>query len=97
MAHAAHPPIAASQPALACRLGRYIFRIVPQAGQLTYSVSDGRRTISEPILEVFGSGSIERATSLHGTLKEIASGRLRTKTNSGLGRASQELFSSLLA
>jgi hypothetical protein len=58
MAHAAHLPIEASQPAFACRLGRYVFRIAPQAGRLTYSVSDGRRTISEPILEVFGSGSI---------------------------------------
>jgi hypothetical protein len=58
MARAAHPLIGASQPALACRLGRYIFRIAPQAGRLSYSVSHGRRTISEPILEVFGSGSI---------------------------------------
>jgi hypothetical protein len=58
MAHAAHSPIAASPPALACRLGRYVFRIAPQAGRLYYSVSDGRRTFSEPIVEVFGSGSI---------------------------------------
>ncbi|HEV2494982.1 MAG TPA: multiheme c-type cytochrome [Terriglobia bacterium] len=60
MAQAAAPAsdaeILRSHPRLTFREGRYRYRIVRQGNHSLYSASDGRQTITEPILWVLGKG-----------------------------------------
>src|SRR5437588_2455678 len=45
-----------SRPKLSFRAGPYLFQIVRQGSTSIYSVTDGTRTISAPILYAFGQG-----------------------------------------
>ncbi|PYS77769.1 MAG: hypothetical protein DMF66_08740 [Acidobacteria bacterium] len=45
-----------AHPRMSFRAGPYLFQIMRQGGASTYSVTDGTRTISAPILYAFGQG-----------------------------------------
>ena len=45
-----------SHPRMTFRAGQYLFQIVRQNGQSVYSVTDGARTVSAPVLYAFGQG-----------------------------------------
>lgn len=52
----AESPVLASNPRLTFRSGPYTYQIVRQGREIVYTVTDGTRTISEPILYAFGQG-----------------------------------------
>lgn len=62
MAHAASPGaesvILSSNPRLSFRLDRYSYEITRQGDHSVYTVSDGIRSISEPVLFAFGFGLV---------------------------------------
>jgi hypothetical protein len=62
MAHAlsvsADNTILQSHPRMTFRAGNYSYEIVTDGNQSTFSVSDGKETISEPIPYIFGKGNV---------------------------------------
>jgi hypothetical protein len=62
MAHALEPAadcaILAGQRQLTFTNGPYLYRLTREGGRPTYTVTDGKRTISEPVLYCFGQGEI---------------------------------------
>ncbi len=62
MAHASLPAaesnLLRAHPRLTFQLGPYLYQITSDGNHSTYTVSDGKQTISEPILYAFGFGTI---------------------------------------
>lgn len=62
MAHALGLPaenkILQSHPRLKLRVGQYAYEIITDAKQSTFQVTDGKQTISEPIVYVFGNAHV---------------------------------------
>jgi hypothetical protein len=56
MEHIAEPRILSLHPRLQFRLGKYTWQIVRDGKQSLYSVTDGKETISVPVLYAFGQG-----------------------------------------
>jgi hypothetical protein len=52
----ADSPVLSSHQKMSFRVGPYTFQITRQNGQSLYSVSDGKETVSAPILYAFGQG-----------------------------------------
>ncbi|MGH9447207.1 MAG: multiheme c-type cytochrome, partial [Terriglobia bacterium] len=69
MAHAIKPATQSkfvlADPDMVLKRGLYIYKIELRQGQVLYSVTDGQRTLSVPLLWAFGTGIVGQAFAFH--------------------------------
>ncbi len=63
--NAAESEVLRSHPKMTFRSGQYSFEIVSEGGQNLYRVTDGKETISEPILYAFGNAHVGQTYVYH--------------------------------